>query len=296
MLSQELVRRKLLELESALLSGLTGGASSESLGELHDLLDTVRCEIAAHEAHGTLSHATRQLGARVGERLEQINLLLQEQQRMTTRIHRSVRHELLSILSDAYDKKKSPPVVAMRRDLTLNASQMRAWFLRNLGHPFPTRDDKFRILIETNKGCELRNDRLNYNQTVLWFINTRRRSGWTSFLRKYAHGDKTRMMEIARALESDEGGTHEQRRWSAGNYAEEELAQRKERRSTSSESSSPTLQDVLPELNRSQLEILRSEWTKIIEHVRIGVKERVGDWIDEVVGSTEDVKNQVEVS
>jgi len=283
MLTQEQIRQKLLEFECTLLNALAGDVDESYYAQLRQLTETVRREFSMQQEHGTLTNATVQLGARVSDRLQQLAHLLHEERTQMQCIHSAANMELATILRGP---AKQPSVrgasCSDRRDPALNAKNMRNWFLRNLGHPFPSREEKEMILAETNACIRDHSMRLRYSQIVLWFINTRRRSGWTSFLRCYARGDKTKLLELAWAIQNEEGGTHETRHWSAGNLRDLPAGSR---RSIQSDTSSARrhIRTLLPNLNDDAICTMRREWSRIADRVRIGAKERVGEWMEEVI-------------
>ena len=283
MLTQEQIRQKLLEFECTLLNALASEVDESYYAQLRQLTETVRREFSMQQEHGTLTNATLQLGARVSERLEQLGHLLHEQRTQMQRIHSAANMELATILRST---AKQPSVrgasCSDRRDPALNAKNMRNWFLRNLGHPFPSREEKEMILAETNAFIRDHSMRLKYSQIVLWFINTRRRSGWTSFLRCYARGDKTKLLELAWAIQNEEGGTHETRHWSAGNLRDLPAGSRRSMQSDAS-SAQRHIRTLLPNLNEDAICTMRREWSRIADRVRIGAKERVGEWVEEVI-------------
>ncbi|CCU98130.1 Hypothetical homeodomain transcription factor bE [Malassezia sympodialis ATCC 42132] len=236
---------------------------------------------------GQLSQPTIRLGASIGERIEQLKLVLNEHRAMMDELQKSTSDEIQSILEKESIKLTQAFVSSERRDAGLNAVQMRDWFLKNMGYPFPSRSDKLRILKTTNRQGAVKSQVLKYNQVVLWFINTRRRSGWTKFLRRYAQGDKTKMLELVWALETSVGGTHASRYWSSGIgpvSATKIRDGKKERKITRM-----TIKEYMPNANDYELEKMYSEWKKIVERIRYGVKERVGDWVEEVIGTSSDL-------
>ena len=281
-LTQEQIRQKLLEFECTLLNALASEVDESYYAQLRQLTETVRHEFSMQQEHGTLTNATLQLGARVSERLEQLGHLLHEQRTQMQRIHSAANMELATILRGPTGQSSEGGSCSDRRDPALNAKHMRNWFLRNLGHPFPSREEKEMILAETNACIRDRSMRLRYSQIVLWFINTRRRSGWTSFLRCYARGDKTKLLELAWAIQNEEGGTHETRHWSAGNLRDLPAGSRRSIQSDTS-SAQRHIRTLLPNLNDDAICTMRREWSRIADRVRIGAKERVGEWVEEVI-------------
>ena len=289
MLTQEEVRQKLLEFEYTLLDALAREVDESYYSHLRQLTEIVRREFALQQEQGTLTNATLQLGARVSDRLEQLGHILHEQRTQMQRIHSNASQELVLILRSPIPRSRASGSLRDRRDPTLNAKHMRDWFLRHLGHPFPSREDKEQILAETNACIRDRTLRLKYTQIVLWFINTRRRSGWTAFLRHYARGDKVKLFNLAQAIENEEGGTHETRQWSAGHAITltpaSAVQANKPMLSDPNTSSGLSLQSLLPNMDDIARRAMKREWSNIVDRVRIGAKERIGDWVDEVISA-----------
>ena len=286
MLSQEEVCQKLLDFEFSVLNALATDVDDVQYEYIRELTTLVGETLSQQQAQGELSLSTLQLGIRVRERLDQLRYVLHEQRHQVQRIQSDTNLELTSILR-RHIHTGSSPVYIERRDTTLNASFMRDWFLRNLGHPFPTREDKQAILAGSNARIRDRTTRLRYNQVVLWFINTRRRCGWTSFLRKYANGNKDTMADIAWALQEEQGGTHETRAWSAG--PTKAATPKTTARSAKEANILPAkkgLPAVLPHISEDTAVAMRTEWEQMVERVRYGIKERIGDWMDEVIRDT----------
>ena len=146
MLTQEQIRQKLLEFECTLLNALASEVDESYYAQLRQLTETVRHEFSMQQEHGTLTNATLQLGARVSERLEQLGHLLHEQRTQMQRIHSAANMELATILRGPTGQSSEGGSCSDRRDPALNAKHMRNWFLRNLGHPFPSREEKEMIL------------------------------------------------------------------------------------------------------------------------------------------------------
>lgn len=281
-IDQDPARRLLIEFEQAVLDALATNFGEAEYERLHVKAELVKNTITQLFQQGQLSQPTMHLGATIGERIEQLRLALNEHRAMMDELQQSSSEEIVSILEKETSKSKSAS--SDRRDVGLNTARMREWFLENMGNPFPSRTDKFKILKISNGQGATKADILRYNQVVLWFINTRRRSGWTKFLRNYAKGDKTKMMELVWALETSVGGTHASRSWSSGLGAAATTKIRDGRKER--KISRMTIQEYMPDMNDYELEKMYMDWEKIVERIRFGVKERVGDWIEQVISST----------
>lgn len=288
--SQEELRQSLLDLEQELLHVLLGPPDPVRAAELRYSTVRMHSELQRQAAQHQLMRETRQLGVRVSLHIEQLARIVRDQQGEVERRRASVRAESEPILSRALRRQprerrqeavyRGTPASSVEENVSeqrLNTSCMRAWFLCNVGHPFPNRGEKDAIITQTNETATDELARVGYSQTVLWFINSRRRSGWTRFLRKYAGNEKPKMLEIAWALEQEAGGTHEQRGWSAGLSITEACGRRSI--NTRSLRQGLSVAEVCPWASPVQLDEMRHDWSKLLEWVRFGVKERIGDWL-----------------
>ena len=275
MLSEIELRERLLLVERMALQTLVHQPGSEYLTSMQSLADTALAEASSRKRTGTLSPETRHLCMRICTRINQLTTVLSHQHTEVTSLRSAATNEAKRIVTNEWHTRHSKE--RERVDHPLNAVHMRDWFLRHLAYPFPTRSEKFDILAETNRASTSATH-LEYNQAVLWFINSRRRSGWTAFLRKHANGNKSFLMDIALILEAEQGGTHSQRGWSAGG--------------TSRLPQNTTLAQIKPRASQKALDQLRSDWAAIIDWVTIGVKDRVGDWVDKVIESVPKPKEE----
>jgi hypothetical protein len=73
---------------------------------------------------------------------------------------------------------------------------LRDWFTNHLAYPFPDKPTKSTLSLTTG---------LDIRQLNTWFINMRRRSGWTDYLRSYASGNKQRFVEMLSVALRGEG-------------------------------------------------------------------------------------------
>jgi hypothetical protein len=98
---------------------------------------------------------------------------------------------------DLHPGKASPPGNDAQTDLA-STKYFRQWFIEHIAYPFPSSIDKHRLAEVTNK--ELEGEKTTYMQCQLWFINTRRRSQWTSFYRTFALNRPERMETLCGML------------------------------------------------------------------------------------------------
>lgn len=107
-------------------------------------------------------------------------------------------------------------------------------------------------------------------QCTLWFINARRRSGWTIWARRFAGGQQSRLRAIVAAIEGRELPKVE-------DEEEEEIEDDLEKLVLASDP-----KDL--KLPKAQLvELCKSELDKVVDWVLRGAKDKVGSWMDNIV-------------
>jgi hypothetical protein len=182
----------------------------------------------------------------------------------------------------------SAPAAATAAELQLNAVVLRRWFRENLSSPFPTKADKTALVTETNAlatgsdagpssavaipsvgSAAASNKTITYEQVVLWFINARRRSGWTDFFRKFAWSDKARMSALVDALSV-----------SASDRAvvEDATPALRPLLTLSKEGRARKKADI-----EADLVACKAGFAKLIDWVHQTAREKVGDWLDVVL-------------
>ena len=185
----------------------------------------------------------------------------------------SLRAEMVQDTRRALQKESQPS-----DDLseTLPAYHMRKHFLATLDDPYPSQDEKEALvrIINESVGCTdtapSGRDYFQPNQLTLWFINARRRSGWSSILRKFARNDRNRMKLLM------------QTKLLCSNF--------------------PIRNDPLPSaLTHKVVDLLRDNlgrltpddekefedlWASMISWIKYGVKEKVGDWVYDLVAAS----------
>lgn len=164
----------------------------------------------------------------------------------------------------------SPAVECRNLSEDLPAYHMRKHFLHTLDNPYPTQEEKEGLVRLTNESTarvglsKANRPPLEVHQLTLWFINARRRSGWSHILKKFAREDRSRMKHLVRAkLSSSNQSTPP---------------------SSTSDSLSNNLDDVLSDnlgrpltpVDKQQFE---DDWASMISWIKYGVKEKVGDWV-----------------
>lgn len=157
---------------------------------------------------------------------------------------------------------------------SLPSSVMRQWFLANLDSPYPTSEEKDNLTIDTNETllrASTPHDKLfSVEQLTLWFINARRRSGWTAIYKKFARGDRDRMAALMQAKMHDTG-LHPRSAPAPSilfHSLDDLLCDNLERPITAKD--------------RKEFE---ESWSGMISWIKYGVKEKVGDWVYELAAA-----------
>lgn len=88
---------------------------------------------------------------------------------------------------DHFETSHTPPLRYTRIAADPADEHLRDWFTTHLAYPFPDKPTKSTLSLTTG---------LDIRQLNTWFINMRRRSGWTDYLRSYASGNKQRFVEM----------------------------------------------------------------------------------------------------
>ncbi len=119
------------------------------------------------------------------------------------------------------------------------------------------------------KKSEERGNDLQLNQLTLWFINARRRSGWSSILRKFARNDRQRMSLLMQAkMDACNIST-------ITNDPRHPCSQRGRRASRQPRKAH--------DADKKEFE---DDWTSMISWLKYGVKEKVGDWVYDIVANS----------
>ena len=195
---------------------------------------------------------------------------------------------------------------------------MRQFFIEHFALPFPTREEKEQLLAETNAEISNMAEHVSDQSLTLWFINIRRRSGWTPFFRKYANSRYDFMAEIVECLQAEEKEEGEEQQGSAQmgeprpslqdvlDSIQERIAQGKSKGKKSASAvsraasrnqqanghSSSTTSPAKRESVVSADEC-RDEYEAIIESVSAKAADRVGGWLAEVVEAAKKIKGEV---
>nr|WJN24838.1 homeodomain transcription factor bE [Pseudozyma thailandica] len=151
----------------------------------------------------------------------------------------------------------------------LPSYHMRKHFLATLDDPYPAQDDKDALVAATNESSH--NDRpLQHSQLTLWFINARRRSGWSDIMKKFARGDRSRMKLLM------------QSKMVTCNLSIRERPL--------PDALKHNLDDVLRDnmggkFTAAEKKEFEDDWNSMISWIKYGVKEKVGSWVYDLVAA-----------
>nr|ANB43489.1 b mating type protein [Ustilago esculenta]QBH70118.1 homeodomain transcription factor bE2 [Ustilago esculenta] len=154
---------------------------------------------------------------------------------------------------------------------TLPSCHMRRHFLATLDDPYPSQYDKESLVNLTNESTSQADSKyLNVHQLTLWFINARRRSGWSHILRKFACNDRNRMKLLI------------QTKMVSSNIPI--------RTGPLPSVLAHNLDDILREnlgrrLTAEDKKAFEDDWASMISWIKYGVKEKVGSWVHELVAA-----------
>lgn len=284
------LREAFLQLEEALLFAV----SQDHLSLFRDRFCYLQHRLAQAHDSGSLSISTAEAAVKVASRIAVMAQSLYELEGASSAIKSQSYEETQAILApvsrDALKladarlppKRRSSTARAMSRktvkpDLRphrkpcstsddaaadqLNSGLLRDWFLEHLADPFPDRKEKIELVerINASASCTSTSSAsspITYQQVVLWYINCRRRSGWTTFFRRFADSDKLRMVRIVDALENGSEAIDEALGLKDGSVREAGIT----------------------------VDGCREEFEKVKDWLSMGARERVGDWMKEVVG------------
>nr|DBA11477.1 TPA_inf: bE [Moesziomyces antarcticus] len=184
------------------------------------------------------------------------------------------KEETISIKKKEYETSDQ----AKPSDLSesLPSYNMRKHFLEHLDNPYPSQGDKESLVEATNasaaqrKKSEERGSDLQINQLTLWFINARRRSGWSSILRKFARNDRQRMSLLMQTkMDACNMGSPHERSPAILVHSVDDV-----------------LRDNLGRLTNADKKEFEDDWTSMISWLKYGVKEKVGDWVYDIVANS----------
>nr|CAI59740.1 homeodomain transcription factor bE4 [Sporisorium reilianum] len=167
-------------------------------------------------------------------------------------------------------KAKQPFEVKQNLSETLPSYHMRKHFLATLDNPYPSQADKEVILRITNDSAAgSGRPPLDAHQLTLWFINARRRSGWTHILRKFARGDRSRMKVLIQTKMFSSGLLAPVPSGTLAYSLDNVL--------------SDNLRRPLTPADKTEFE---EDWDSMLSWIKYGVKEKVGEWVYDLVAAS----------
>nr|CAI59744.1 homeodomain transcription factor bE5 [Sporisorium reilianum] len=170
------------------------------------------------------------------------------------------------------DDKRVKQTLEVKQDLleTLPSYHMRKHFLATLDNPYPSQADKEVILRITNDSAAgSGRPPLDAHQLTLWFINARRRSGWTHILRKFARGDRSRMKVLIQTKMFSSGLLAPVPSGTLAYSLDNVL--------------SDNLRRPLTPADKTEFE---EDWDSMLSWIKYGVKEKVGEWVYDLVAAS----------
>ena len=85
----------------------------------------------------------------------------------------------------------------------LPSHHLRQYFLDHITGPYPNQRDKDHMLDKTNNdimASKTNRQPMTPSQLTLWFINARRRSGWSQIMQKYGKNDRSFTKQLAEEI------------------------------------------------------------------------------------------------
>ena len=162
------------KLDQAFLAHLFSGVDEG----LTTLLYTVHTTVASALASCTLTDATRDHTQRVLSRIQAVSGGLASFSRQSILIQKQAAEAVQAALTDG---KEICEPLRESSDAEKVFTPLRDWFLAHFDYPYP--DEKAYTFL----GEQLPS--MTRHQIATWFINARRRSGWTDFRRDFAEED-----------------------------------------------------------------------------------------------------------
>nr|WJN24834.1 homeodomain transcription factor bE [Pseudozyma flocculosa] len=147
---------------------------------------------------------------------------------------------------------------------------LRKYFLENLHHPYPREADKKALVTLTNEfatcaeGRPVQHSTITVEKLTSWFINARRRSGWSDIMKHFARNEKQLMKLLV------------QTNFSSSDH----LPNSTHPTLTLDELLSKNLGRPLTAADKKKFE---DDWASMISWIKYGVRDKVGDWIHQLV-------------
>ncbi|TKY90799.1 hypothetical protein EX895_000797 [Sporisorium graminicola] len=257
--------RSLRDIENDFLS-VDGDEYADLVGRLEALqarVVDVQSEHLGQKAIDEAHHASQRISLIAHTRLSLVKTFEELNSKMLREAKKTIE-----------DHMKPKQYVEVQQDLseTLPSYHMRKHFLVTLDSPYPTQADKEALVQITNdSSAGAGRPPLETHQLTLWFINARRRSGWSNILRKFARGDRSRMMALVKSKMVSS-------RLSAPLQSDELSLIR-----SLDDNLSDNLGRPLTAADKKEFE---EDWDSMISWIRYGVKEKVGEWVYDLVAAS----------
>ncbi|GAA5986862.1 hypothetical protein JCM10908_000928 [Rhodotorula pacifica] len=160
------------EVETSFSSALRDGRLDDVVPDVLRLFRAVQENLTAGTMHPADKQAIVALAQRIQIVVEGLDALAADTERGLATTRQDVR---------ALFQKESPALVDLTSDAEASTeaiyTPLRYWFLSHFDYPYTTDKDRDTLALQVY---------LNQHQIGTWFINARRRSGWTAFRRDFA--------------------------------------------------------------------------------------------------------------
>ncbi|KIO08615.1 hypothetical protein M404DRAFT_997538 [Pisolithus tinctorius Marx 270] len=184
------LRQRLIDAERGLLSALW---DENLLSPFHSTWSKLQADISSMKARGELSKDTLALADVMASRIAtiaQCYLEVQQEQKLLTAEWAGVVEDILNGPNNVSVTSASPQSSEQRPIAFIET--VHNWLLENIHNPYPSTQFK---------ACVANTHRCSQNSVNTWFINARRRIGWTSLCREQFHNCRTDALDAAyRAL------------------------------------------------------------------------------------------------
>nr|UWI70525.1 homeodomain mating-type A1 [Pleurotus eryngii] len=189
-------RRYLLSAEEKLLDSI--GAGVDALDEFKDTWSSLVTSLSAQPLDSTTTHLAHITASRVADLATSLIEYHTEANVIQSRFLSDLDTVFAQLsLAEATEVAATPPFRPQRQSLATPPYIAPAykWLLKNIRNPYPSKETK--KLISRGTGTSLQN-------IDVWFLNARRRIGWTGISKKYFNGSKVDTAAAAfRALQDD---------------------------------------------------------------------------------------------
>ncbi|SJX60623.1 homeodomain transcription factor bE2 [Sporisorium reilianum f. sp. reilianum] len=256
--------QSLRDIEHDLLSG-----EEEQTSDLVGKLKALQKEAAINVQRGSLDQKATDEAHQAAQRIQVVATARLSLEKTFEDIFSMTLRQARETMEDDKQAKRTFDV---KQDLseTLPSYHMRRHFLTTLDNPYPSQADKEVILRITNDSAAgSGRPPLDAHQLTLWFINARRRSGWTHILRKFARGDRSRMKVLIQTKMFSSGLLAPVPSGTLAYSLDNVL--------------SDNLRRPLTPADKTEFE---EDWDSMLSWIKYGVKEKVGEWVYDLVAAS----------